>query len=129
MYTHLVKKNRSLTNFQNIIFQVKKIHIRKILISLKYYFYSKRIVFDKFMVIHKVLLKKSKDGINHFFENLKTINKEYIGDSGIPEVIQEETENKSEEELSNSNNIFEQNSIVSNEMSNQLGVSHQRTIF
>lgn len=123
LYTHLVKKNRSLTNFQNIIFQVKKIHIRKILISLKYYFYSKRIVFDKFMVIHKVLLKKSKDGINHFFENLKTINKEYIGDSGIPEVIQEETENKSEEELSNSNNIFEQNSIVSNEMSNQLGVS------
>ena len=71
LYSYSVKRARNLFDLRKMAYKVKKKNLRKTLLSMKYYYYSRRIILNNFVRIHKVLVSGSREPLDFFFSSLR----------------------------------------------------------
>lgn len=119
----LVKRKWSLEKMRRMALNREKLKFRKTLISLKYYFYSKRIVLEKFVAIQRVIKNRADQHLRHFFAVSRSIPRPVHKSVISEQVSRESNQTRSLSKKRSTSNIFD-NSLDSHKVPSGLGVSN-----
>lgn len=123
LYSYSFKRGRNLAKIQQFSRDLKKLKFRKTLLSLKFYFHSKRMVWNMFLNIHNIIENKAKVHQRHFWKICAKPAKPIIYSVISEQVSRESNRTKSLSKKRSTTNIFD-NSLDSHKVPSGLGVSN-----